>query len=133
MARTFDPGPLLRFIPSYWRDYYEDRDQLVRYWESLSRLMDDSWAQIEQVNDSANIDTVPTLFYHTYLFRRLLDWTSLGTIHQHFRKDFRATSGQTIFYIGAWPELTSLRIFVNGAEVDASSGAFSVTFDQDST
>lgn len=129
----YDPSPLLDFVPSFWRDYYEDRAQIVRLWEGFSRLMDDEYATLEQANDASNPGTCPDFIYHTYLYRKLEDWKSYGIIHSHYRVDFRATAGQKIFYLGFWPDPTEVQIFVNGKEVDTFTDPYVVTFTQDAT
>jgi len=129
----YDAAPLLDFVPSFWRNYYEDRDLIVRLWESFSRLMDDEFATLEQVNDASNPGSCPDFIYHTYLYRKLEDWKSYGIAHSHYRVDFRATAGQQIFYLGFWPDPSEVQIFVSGKEVDTGSDPYVVTFVQDAT
>lgn len=127
----YDPAPIYGFIPSFWRDHYGDRAQFGRLWEAVSRLMDDEWAQLEQVNDSSYVSTVPTHIFHTYLSQELEAWQSYGVPHKHFRKDFRATAAQQTFYLEFWPDLESFQLFVNGKEVDPIADPFIVTLEQD--
>jgi hypothetical protein len=129
----YDPAPLLDFVPSFWRDYYENRDQIVRLWEAFIRLMDDEYATVEQMNDASNPGLCPDFLYHTYLYRKLEDWKSYGIIHSHYRVNFRATASQTIFYLGFWPDPSEVQIFVNGKEVDTVTDPYVVTFVQDAT
>lgn len=133
MARTFDPNPLLNFILSYWKDYYKDAPQSIRYWEALVRLMDDEWAQMEQIDDASNVWTCPSFIYHTYLHRELEDWHSYGVPHFHYRKDFRATAGQTIFYMGAWVAPGEMAVFQDGKELDITVDPCAITQAQDAT
>jgi hypothetical protein len=129
----YDPSPLLDFVPSFWRDYYENRDQIVRLWEGFSRLMDDEFASAEQMNDASNPGSCPDFIFHTYLYKKLEDWKSHGIAHSHYRVDFRATASQTIFYLGFWPDPAEVQIFVDGKEVDTSTDPYVVTFQQDAT
>jgi len=129
----YDPSPLLDFIPSFWRDYYENRDQIVRLWEGFSRLMDDEYASAEQMNDASNPGSCPDFIYHTYLYDKLEDWKSYGIVHSHYRVDFRATAFQTIFYLGFWPDPSEVQVFVDGKEVDTVTDPYVVTFVQDAT
>ena len=133
MARTFDPKPLLNFILSYWKDYYKDAPQSIRYWEALVRLMDDEWAQMEQIDDASNVWTCPSFIYHTYLHRELENWHSYGVPHFHYRKDFRATAGQTIFYMGAWVAPGEMAVFQDGKELDVVVDPFIISQAQDAT
>ncbi len=129
----FDSQPILEFLNSFWRQYYGDLPKLERYWDALSRVFDDEWAQIEQINDASNVSTVPDFIYHTYLNRTLEDWQSYGLPHTHWRKDFRASAAQTVFYLGAWPKTEVSVVFLNGKEVDAVADPYTVTFEQDGT
>lgn len=131
--RTFDAGSLLNFIRSYWRDYYKDRKKLERFWEGVIRLMDDEYAQVEQVNDAGSVISVPSFIYHTYLYRKLEAWKIYGVPHRHFRKDFRATSGQKIFYIGGWPDPKESQVFLHGKETTPDSDPYVISYEQDST
>jgi hypothetical protein len=133
MARTFDAGPLLNFIRSYWRDFYKDRKKLERFWEGVIRLMDDEYAQIEQINDSGSVISVPSFIYHTYLYRKLEAWKIYGVPHRHFRKDFRATAGQQIFYIGDWPDPKESQVYLHGKETTPESDPYIITYEQDAT
>lgn len=133
MARTFDAGPLLNFIRSYWRDYYKDRKKLERFWEGIIRLMDDEYAQIDQINDSGSVIAVPSFIYHTYLYRKLEAWKIYGVPHRHFRKDFRATSGQQIFYIGGWPDPKESQVYLHGKETTPDSDPYVISYEQDAT
>lgn len=129
----YDPSALLSIVPSFWRDYYEDRDQIVRLWEAFIRLMDDEFAQAEQMNDASNPGTCPDFIYHTYQYRKLEDWKSYGILHSHYRVNFRATAAQTVFYLGFWPDPTEVQVFVNGKEADTGNDPYIVTFIQDAT
>jgi hypothetical protein len=133
MTRSFDPRPLLDFVLSYWRDHYRDLPRMVRYWEGLVRLMDDEWAQAEQTDDASNVWSCPTYTYHTYLHRKLENWTSYRVPHFHYTKFFRAVAGQTIFYMGSWISPDELSVFVDGKELDVVADPFYVTQDQDAT
>lgn len=133
MARTFDPSLIYDTIQSFWREYYVDRSRLERLWEAMVRVMDDEWAQGEQVNDSSQVATCPTFIYHTYLYRKLEEWHSYGIPHRHFRKDWRATAGQTIFYTGGWPDPATTQVFLNGKETDELLDPYVVTLEQDAT
>jgi len=133
MARTFDPALIYDTVQSFWREYYKDRAHIERLWEAMIRAMDDEWAQAEQVNDSVHVVSCPTNIYHTYLYRKLENWHSYGVPHRHFRRDFRATAGQTIFYTGGWPDPATLQLFINGKETDEISDPYVLTLDQDAT
>lgn len=133
MTRSFDPSSIFSLLPSYWRDFYKDRAKLVRFWEALTRLMDDEYARIEQMNDSGSLISCPSLLYHTYLYRKLDAWMSYGVPHAHFRKDFRASTGQTIFYVGDWVDPASTRVYLNGQETDPLVSPYTITLDQDGT
>lgn len=129
----YDPSPLLDFVPSFWRDYYENREQITRLWEAFARLMNDEFAQIEQVNNASNPGTCPDFIYHTYLYRKLEDWKFYGVPHSHYRADFRALAGQTIFYLGFFPDLSKVQVYLNGKLVNIETDPFIITFTQDST
>lgn len=133
MSRTFDPRPLYGFIPSFWQDFYLDKPRLVRMWESLARIADDEWAQLLQIDDASNVWTCPSLIYHTYVYRELEDWHSYGVPHFHYRKDFRAAAGQTVFYLGAWISVDEAAVFVDGKELDVEDDPYVLTQVQDAT
>lgn len=130
---NFDSKPLLGYLDSFWSHYYRDTPKLERFWDALARTFDDEWAQASQINDSGNVSSVPVHIYHTYLYRLLDNWKSYGLPHTHFKKEFRASAGQTIFYIGAWPQPGSTTVFVNGKEIDVQTDPYTITFDQDGT
>ena len=125
----FSSKPLLNYLRSYWRDYYSDTPKLIRFWEAATKIMDDEWAQAEQVNDSVSISSCPTLIRHTYFHKVLDDWQSYWLPHTHFRKDFRSSASQAVFYIGDWPDLKTVQVFLDGKEVDPLVDPFLVTFD----
>jgi len=129
----YDPSPLLDFVPSFWRDYYENREQIIRLWEGFARLMDDEFATAEQINDASNPGTCPDFLYHTYLYQKLEEWKSRGIVHSHYRVNFRATAAQTIFYLGFWPDPAEIQIFVDGKEIDTLTDPYVMTFEQDAT
>lgn len=133
MAKSFEPSFVFDFVQSFWRDYYKDRGHLARFWEAAVRLLDDEWAQVEQINDSAHVVSVPTWIYHTHQYRKLEDWQAYGLPHRHFRHDWRATAGQTIFYTGSWPDPATAQVFLNGKEVDELDDPYTITYDQDAT
>jgi hypothetical protein len=133
MARSFNPAFIYDFVQSFWREFYKDRAHLERLWDAAALLMDDEWAHAEQVNDSVQPISVPTLIYHTHLYRKLDDWKSYNLPHRHFRKDWRSLAGQTVFYTGGWPDPATVQVFLNGKEADDLDDPYTVTFEQDST
>ena len=133
MTRVFDPNPIFDLLRSFWRKHYKDRKKLERFWEGFVRLMDDEYASIEQINDAGSVISCPSFIYHTYLYRKLEDWKIYGVPHRHFSKRFRASAGQTVFYLGAWVGTGFTQVFLHGKETDPLADPYKITFDQDST
>lgn len=130
---SFDGYGLLDHIPSYWRDYYANKDQVVRFWEAMLGVLDDDWANLEQLNDASTVDKCPTFTYHTYVHRELENWKSYGLPHLHNHVEFISAAGQTDFYLGTWPDPKNAQIFVDGKEIDMVSDPFILTLEEDPT
>lgn len=129
---TIDFQPLLSVLGDFWKEH-DDLPKIKAYWEALIRAADNEWLQLRQFGDSRVLGTLPTFIYHDYLYRHLEGWKDTGVFHQHYKKSFRATAGQAIFYPGVFVEPVSTRVYIEGKELDATAGDFQVVYEQDST
>lgn len=129
---TIDFQPLLAVLGDFWKEH-EDLPKIKAYWEALIRAADNEWLQLRQFGDSRILGTLPTFVYHDYLYRHLEGWKDSGVFHRHYKKSFRASAGQVIFYPGVFVEPGTTRVYIEGKELDAAAGDFQIVYDQDAT
>jgi len=132
MSLQIDFRPLLRVLGTFW-EQHRNLPQIKTFWEGLLRGANDEWLQLDQVKRSRFLASVPTYFYHEFLYRSIQDWQDTGVFHRHYKTTFRATSNQKTFYPGIFLEAATARVYVEGKELDGQAGDFRVTDVQDGT
>lgn len=123
---------LLSLLGGFYRQH-ENLPQFKKFWEGLIRTMDNEWLQLEQLRDAITMPFLPTYVRHSYLYRKITDWSDTGVFHKHFKLALRSTAGQKVYYLGKFVKPQETRVYLEGKELDPETEAYYVTYDQDTT
>jgi hypothetical protein len=82
-TNKFDPTPLFDALPSFWKDYYKDKDVLSTVYEALLRIQEIDYNRLFTVDDSKTLSSVPVLTRYPVVYDQLNDWETTGQKHAH--------------------------------------------------
>ena len=127
MSSMYDPSAIFRYLPSIWKDSYEDKELLNALYESLIRIQDSDFTQLFQLDDAKDLSTAPVLTTYPVLYEKLEDWDVLETTHAHWYTVLPFASPVT-YYAGLSTEYfvfdipdhileAPLQLFANGRAV----------------
>jgi len=136
-----DPNPnlldydtLFRAVGNTFRTFRAvDRDLVRSIWEGITRVFDNEYRQLEQINASKNINTVPTYIRKDWL-QYELEYDYLGTPHAHVLQQVVTTGGLPTdlngkYYVDLlhFYQEDAFQLWIDGKEVLPNLDPFSLT------
>lgn len=121
MAKTFDAGPLLETLPSFYQTYLDGTDTvfLSKVWESLTRIIDAEYARAIQIARSNKVANATTTTLYPWV-REEFDWQSQQVQHQHLVVE-AATTDDLSFYLGRYVDLNDIELYYDGGRIELAS------------
>jgi len=92
----FSPESLIQVMGTFFRDLPQADEEVLRsLLESMIHGATHEYVQFDQINDSKDVNTVPTFVRKLWLQRDLTDGRYLGTPHAHLDFEYIAAGGET--------------------------------------
>lgn len=132
----FDPSKTLLVMGSFFQKLHDiDRKVLSSILESLAHAATNEYEQLDQINDSKDVNTVPTFVGKRWIQRDLTDGRYSSVPHAHLDYEYVAAGGETTVSLPAGEfigdDLTLL--YINRIGVDLVSAGITIAQSATST